>query len=72
MTVGIDEAGKIKEIFLCRFQVGSDQIGIITDTCVLINNCFNVVLHLKSWLMACSPYSLIGYLMEALLNDKID
>lgn len=71
MTVGINETGQIKELFCADFKTGSDQIGIITDACVLISQLLQHGATPKELVDGMSkPYSLVGYLIEALLVEQ--
>jgi hypothetical protein len=60
----------IAEVFCADFKAGSDILGIVTDTCILVSRLFQLgerpgdLLHSMS-----EPYSLIGTILKAACDE---
>lgn len=62
----------VAEVFCADFRAGSDTLGIVTDTCILISRLFQLGESPKALLSSmCEPYSLIGTILFAACEEEL-
>jgi hypothetical protein len=62
---------RVAEVFCADFKAGSDTLGIVTDTCILISRLFQLGESPKALLSTmCEPYSLIGTILHAACEEE--
>lgn len=61
----------VAEVFCADFRAGSDTLGIVTDTCILISRLFQLGESPEALLSSmCEPYSLIGTILHAAREEE--
>jgi hypothetical protein len=70
VTVGWD-GRHIREVFTADFKAGSDHVGIVTDTCILISQLLQRGCTLDEMVDSmCEPPSLIGTIIKAMVEEQ--
>lgn len=60
----------VAEVFCADFKAGSDTLGIVTDTCILISRLFQLGERPAALLSSmCEPHSLIGAILYAACEE---
>ena len=71
VTIGRDEHGRIREVFTADFKAGSDHVGIVTDTCILISQLLQRGCTLDEMADSmCDPPSLIGTIIKTMVEEQ--
>jgi hypothetical protein len=71
VTFGFDADYRVAEVFSADFKAGSDTLGIVTYTCILLSRLFQMGVRPQELLLSMSePYSLIGTIIDAAVAEE--